>query len=409
MTAKRKYLKPAALAATAMLLAACGSGNDAAGSNGAAAESLEEMEPVTLTIAEFLPTGDYLADPLAEYAAEVEERTDGKITFEEYYGASLAGATDILPTVSSGTADLGRVVATYHPQELPISNWVQDLGSTNAPNYPHGMLQGSATSHELFTTNEEILDEYAAQNVLPLTAYNPSQEYSLSCNTPVEGPEDASGIRARVAGETWSKEAEAMGIEPVNVDINETYEGMQRGVIDCALLPMGSVMGASIWEVTDYFSPVISSQVNAMPLVMNNDTWESLPEDAQEIMREAALDVMWESSVTGVLEAYGDFEQQAINEGDTEILDPTGFDDVLTEHQESVVDDMVNTAPDGVSNPQAFVDDYLAAQDHWLDTTVESLNMELTDRSPEALVEGYRSNADLDISTFTEAVSNGRG
>lgn len=405
---KRKHITQAGVYGTALalLLTACGTSEAVDSGPG----SIEDMEEITLTIADWQPPGDYIVDTYQDFIDEVEERTDGKINFETYYAGSLLSANEILSGVSAGTADIGRIVATYHPQELPVSNWVQNhFAATHSMSYPTGFIQGTSTAHEIFTTDENILEEYSNHNIVPITAVGSSQNYSLTCNTPIEDPEEISGIRTRVGGEVWSREAEAMGLDPVSLEVSEMYEGLQRGVIECVSSPISLVLSMGLWDVADYHLAVNTSQTNAMPFAMNQDTWNSLPADAQKIIKDAAIDILWKSSVEGVLDTYAEFAEDGVGERGIEVLDPTKFNDVLAVHQESVLDEAEDKAPNEVGEPEAFITNYLDTQEFWLKTASDELGVDSDATESEDIVKAYSDGANLEIDTFTDILRERRG
>ena len=77
----------------------------------------------------------------------------------------------------------------------------------------------------------------------------------------------------------------AVGGAPVTLPITETYDALQKGLIDGLLLPMEALKG---WKFADVIKTTIVSQPMAytapIPIFMNKDKWNSLSKQDQEII-----------------------------------------------------------------------------------------------------------------------------
>jgi TRAP-type C4-dicarboxylate transport system substrate-binding protein len=89
---------------------------------------------------------------------------------------------------------------------------------------------------EFQLTNEAAIDEYAEQGVRVINVWA-SAAYNMLCNRPVDSESEISGARVRSAGPVWNATLEALGAVPVSMPSAEMFEGLQRGVLDCVLIP----------------------------------------------------------------------------------------------------------------------------------------------------------------------------
>src|SRR5690625_4344828 len=128
---RRASLAVGLLASSALLLTAC-SGDaetpaetDPATPGDTTSSWVEDLDPMTLKVADWTAgdatTGIY-GQAWVDFGERITEATDGKITFEYYWGPSLLNATDSLQGVGDGVADIGVVNSVYYPQELPIGS-----------------------------------------------------------------------------------------------------------------------------------------------------------------------------------------------------------------------------------------------------------------------------------------------
>lgn len=400
MNIRKKLAGFSFMSISALLLAACGSGEGVA--SGAAA-SLDEMEPITLTVAEYNPEGTVWLEGLKTMIEYVEEESDGKIEFELYTGASLMEAEDMLSGVGSGQADMGRVgPSSYWPQELPISNWYQELGAEKELSFPHGMLQQSARAHELHVSDGPLRSELESVNVTPLTAMTQSRIYDMMCTTPVNSAEDAEGLRVRTLGEIWASEAQALGMVDVPMPVNEVYEGLQRGVVDCAVIQVPSHMDYGVWEVATEYVPAQMTNVDTLVLGINSDTWEALPPDAQHLMNKGAH-LAWTTMKDEVLSSYAEFAIDGTELHSVEFNDSSELDEILEEYQAERVEGLASRAPEGLEDPEGLIEETYALNEKWDEIVGEHLSIEKHQNSPEETLEAYRNAVDVDTSGLWDA------
>ena len=128
----------AALAALTVAFAGCSTN---AGTPGPSSDGggLEDFEAVSLTVSINEPEG-VLNDYARDYFAEIEEASEGKISFELFYAGSLLPGDQVLGGVADGLADIGQITPTFYPDQLPIASWFQGLGFMAAKGWPLGAL-----------------------------------------------------------------------------------------------------------------------------------------------------------------------------------------------------------------------------------------------------------------------------
>jgi TRAP-type C4-dicarboxylate transport system substrate-binding protein len=96
------------------------------------------------------------------------------------------------------------------------------------------------------------------------------------CKQPIRTVEDFKGRKVRSQGDLLPLVLNALGATPVTVLPGEFYEAMQRGSIDCLVLP---------W---DFLSTVNFGPIVAHDSMMNLDKWNSLPPEVQKLITEVS-------------------------------------------------------------------------------------------------------------------------
>ena len=75
-----------------------------------------------LKVASNYPATSLFSKVQQHYFDEVTKRTNGRVTFEYYYGGVLLKASDVYPGLSRGAVDIGYTVpAAFNPREYPLA------------------------------------------------------------------------------------------------------------------------------------------------------------------------------------------------------------------------------------------------------------------------------------------------
>lgn len=359
---------------------------------------LDGLEPRVLRLADF--SGNETANfgrAMVAWEQEITEFTQGRITFENYWSSSLLNATGTLGGVSDGVADIGLIIPTYYPQDLPVAAWLFGMGAALSGSTVHDVAAGGATALETLLTLPAVTEEYAGQNLVVLQGTS-TPAYNLLCNKPVSSLAEAQGIRARAIGSVWSSTAEALGMTPVSIAFNEAYEGLQRGVFDCMVInPNQYVDGLTLRDVAPEYVPVTFAQLQASTWVMNLDTWDSFPVELQNFIIGAnarAAQAIWQGymrieAAAGELIASG-----GVHTNDVSELEP-----VAAAQRADYVAAMAANAPAAIGDGQAVIDAYLARIAYWTGV-LEEQGIPVAERTPEAIVEAFRVLGDVDLDPF---------
>ena len=102
---------------------------------------------------------------------------------------------------------------------------------------------------------------------------------------PVKTLEDMRKLKLRSTG-TSAKVVQHLGGTPVAQPMPETYQLLQKGVVDGSLYPVESNKGWKLGEVVDYMTlSYPAAYSTAFFVVMNKDKWALIsPEDQKTIM-----------------------------------------------------------------------------------------------------------------------------
>jgi TRAP-type C4-dicarboxylate transport system substrate-binding protein len=208
-----------------------------------------------------------------EWAKEIEKRTNGVVKINMFPGATLTPADQCYDGVVKGISDIGMSVLSYTRGRFPLTE-VIDL-----PLGYHDGLQATRLCNAFYKKfKPKELDD---TQIMYMHAHGPG---ILHTKKPVSNLEEFKGMKIRCTG-TTSKVVAALGGTPVAMPQTETYDALQKGVVEGVVSPIETLKGWKVGEVikstTENFG---SSYTIAFFVAMNKKKWDSLPKDVQEII-----------------------------------------------------------------------------------------------------------------------------
>jgi TRAP-type C4-dicarboxylate transport system substrate-binding protein len=255
-----------------VLLTGCGKKSEAP-----AIQADLEIEPITLTYANFPPASTFPCVQMERWKEEVEKRTDGLVTVQTFPGGTLLNAKNIYDGVVAGTADIGNFAMSYQPGRFPVSAAV-DL--------PLGFADARAATLTLYDLIEKHQPaEFADVKVLTVFTCPPA---SLMTSTPVRRLEDLDGMELRVSG-TGAEVIERLGGTPVAMPQSETPDAIQRGVVKGMVSSMEILKDFNFAAYCPYATRV-NLNVIGFAVVMNRERWDALPDTVKAVLDELSRD-----------------------------------------------------------------------------------------------------------------------
>jgi TRAP-type C4-dicarboxylate transport system substrate-binding protein len=231
---------------------------------------------IKLTYSNFFPPA-HIQSKLAEaWCQEINKRTDGRVQIDYFAGQTLTKAQQNYDGVVTGLSDIGFSVLAYTRGRFPVMA-VVDL--------PLGYKNGRNATKVVNAVYEKFMPkELMDTQVMYLHAHGPGLVNTR--DKAVRKLEDMHGLKFRAHG-TSAKVAEALGGTPVPKPMPETYEMLQKGVVDGALYPLEADKGWKLGEVTKYCTQdFAAAYTTSFYVVMNKDKWNALPPDIQKIISE---------------------------------------------------------------------------------------------------------------------------
>lgn len=248
----------------------------------------EQDDVIELHFATFWPGTDFqVTEGHEAWMNDIEERTDGQVRFVMHAGEALLGGREIYEGVVAGSADLGTTCPSYTPGMFPVTEAFELTGMQN-PN----ALAASMTVNEGYKVLKEegLMEEYDDVKVLMFWATGPGDVMTTS---PVESLDDVEGMEMRVVGGSVSA-MEELGVTPVSMPMSESYIALDSRIVEGILAPTDTLKGFGLAEVVDYVTETPFLYNMVFMKVMNQQKWDSLPPDVQEVIEEVSEEYVME-------------------------------------------------------------------------------------------------------------------
>ncbi len=232
---------------------------------------------INLNYSIFFPPTHIQTKTAETWAREIETRTKGRVKITIFAGGSLTQAPQCYEGVVNGVSDLGMSCFAYTPGRFPL------LEGLDLPlGYPNGAV---ATRIATELTEKYKPAEVANTHVLYVHAHGPGL---LASKKAVKSLEDMKGMKIRGTGLS-AKIITALGAAPVGMQQGDTYESLQKGVVDATLCPVETLKGWKQGEVISSITEVPAvGYTTAMFVTMNSKKWESLPPDIQKVFTDVS-------------------------------------------------------------------------------------------------------------------------
>ncbi len=236
--------------------------------------------PIKLNYANFPPAPTFPCVQMERWKGEVEKRTGGKVAIKTFPGGTLLGAKNMMDGVIAGQADIGCLCMAYQPGRFIV---------TNATALPMGFPDATVASLTLWDLyRKQKPEEFAKVKVLTMFTCAPANIYAKK---PVRSLEDLKGLELRASGGV-AQYLKVLGAAPVGMPQSETPEALQKGVVQGAVSSLETLMDFKYAEICKYVT-MINGPVYPFAVVMNMETWNSLPKDVQEVMDGMGTEQAW--------------------------------------------------------------------------------------------------------------------
>jgi TRAP-type C4-dicarboxylate transport system substrate-binding protein len=228
--------------------------------------------PIKLSYANFPPAPTFPCVQMERWKEEVEKRTDGKVAINTYPGGTLLDAKNMMDGVIAGQADIGCLSMAYQPGRFII---------TNATSLPLGIPNARVGSLVLWDLHRKYQSDEAFKPVKVLTMFVCAPSNIMS-RKPIRTLDDMKGVNLRASGGA-GEILKAWGANMLGMPMSDTPEALQKGVVQGLFSSLEVLMDFKYAELCRYVT-MTDTVIYPFAVVMNLDSWNSLPEDVKKVM-----------------------------------------------------------------------------------------------------------------------------
>lgn len=238
------------------------------------AASLPAAAQQTIRVASFTPEQAVgVQNVMIPWMEAVEAEVGDQVDLQGFWGGALGRDPFAqFDLVRSGVIDVAWILVGYTPGQFPA------LGVTELP---FALSSGEECSVVGWRLHEEGLVG-GLDGVHAITIWAPDVT-NIFTEDPIDELADLEGMRLRTAGSTQALFVEAIGALPETLGSTEANEAMMRGTVDGMLQGWTGMNTFGSFEVTGAGHRVPLG-CSAFLLLMNQDTWDGLPGDVQDVM-----------------------------------------------------------------------------------------------------------------------------
>ncbi|PCI28343.1 ABC transporter substrate-binding protein [Candidatus Kaiserbacteria bacterium] len=236
---------------------------------------------------------DWLAD-------EIAKNTGGAVKIDVYPSSQLGKIQELAEGVSMGS------IALSHNTAGALSSLYEDFGVLDTPylyrDYDHLMNVVDIDSPVMADLNQGLI-ENTGMRVLYAFYFGTRQ---LTANMAVKTPADLNGVKIRaIPSPVYLTAVEGLGAVPVPVDWSEVPTALATGIVQGQENPVNVAVDHKLFDVQSHM--MLTGHISAAEIVViNEDLWQSFPDDIKDGITKAAETVRMKASQTILDKEAGD-------------------------------------------------------------------------------------------------------
>lgn len=264
---------------------------------------------IKLSISTYLPPSyGYVYTPLENFAKRIEQDSDGQVKVDLFHSGQLYDGYEEMAALSRGDIDITSFTDLYAAGALPALNVFTMPFLFDDIDHVMRTIENGILDIDL---KQELYEKHDIV-VIGTAPWEPYQFFMR--NAPLKTVDDFSGKIWATTGPIDANAVKLLGGSPTTMSSADLYLSLDRGMIDGTPRPLLTGVGRSLDEVAKHLS-IGNFGFAVSFLSVNRNKWESLPEDIQEILTNAARELDKEQIElidAFVTKAIADFEDKGV-------------------------------------------------------------------------------------------------
>ena len=289
------------------------------------------------------PATNFHSENLAQFAADVDKASGGKLKITVHPGASLFKAPEIKRAVQGGQAQLGEILLVNFANEDPLYE---------ADGLPF-LATGYDGAMKLYKAQKPLLEKkLAAQGMMMLFSV-PWPPQGIYTNRDLKSAADMKGLKWRAYSPATAKIAELVGAQPVTIQAAELSQAMATGTIDSYISSGATGFDTKTFEhIKRFYDTQAWLPKNAV--IVNKKAFDALDKATQDALVKAGAEAEtrgWKVSQ----EKNGWYKEQLTKNGMAVVEPPAQLMADFKKVGDTMLADWLKKAgPDGQAMVDAF-------------------------------------------------------
>ncbi len=213
-----------------------------------------------------------------DLADRVARASGNRLTIKVYAAGELVPAFEVFDAVSRGAVEMGHGASYYHKGKVDAAQFFTAI--------PFGFNAQEMNSWLYYGGGLELWREvYAPHKLVPFPAGNSGVQMGGWFNKQINSVDDLKGLKMRIPG-LGGEVLRRAGGTPVTLPGSEIFTALQTGTIDASewIGPYNDVAFGLQKAARYYYYPGWQEAGPTLELIVNQDAWESLPDDLKAIV-----------------------------------------------------------------------------------------------------------------------------
>lgn len=223
------------------------------------------------------PATNFHTENIAQFVADIDKATHGKLKITVHPNGSLFKATEIKRAVQGGEAQIGEILISGYSNEDPVFG--VDSVPFLATSYPQ--------AHKLWVASRKAIeDRFASQGLMVLYAV-PWPPQGIYSTKPINSMADMKGLKLRTYNPYTSRIAELAGAQPVTIQVAELAQAMATGAVNANITSGATGYDTKAWEVVKYYYDT-QAWIPKNIVFVSRKAFDSLDKSEQQAVLHAA-------------------------------------------------------------------------------------------------------------------------
>ena len=225
------------------------------------------------------PATNFHTENIAQFIADVDKATAGKLKITLHANASLFKAPEIKRAVQGNQAQIGEILVSGYSNEDPV------FGVDSVP----FLATSYADAAKLWKASRKAIEERFAKQGMMVLFSVPWPPQGIYSSKPLNSIADMKGLKMRTYNPYTSRIAELAGAQPVTIQVAELAQAFATGAVNANITSGATGYDTKAWEVVKHYYDT-QAWLPKNIVFVNKSAFDALDKATQAAVLKAAAD-----------------------------------------------------------------------------------------------------------------------